>query len=331
MTIKDKVVGAVLLEGAVDIAREFYLGITLDRRAKRPVLIVSTKGGMDIEQVAREEPQAMQLVHLDPLLGLRAFQVRRVALWSGLSGEQQKELAAIIRSVWSLYQRYDATLVEINPLCLTTDGHLVAVDAKVTIDGNALYLHPEFDAYQGVADGRERRAKEAGLDYVSLDGEVGILGNGAGLVMSMLDLVAAAGGRPADFLDLHGGVKAERIEAAFEILLSDEHVSAVLMVVFAAITRGEEVAQTLLDVLANTKTELPVVIRLTGTHSGEGRAILDRGAPPNLHSAGSITEAVKMVVALAQERSAARATSEERDALEVGSAGRDPHEAGTGA
>jgi succinyl-CoA synthetase beta subunit len=295
------------------------------------VLIVSTKGGMDIEQVAREEPAAMRMVHLDPLLGLRSFHVRGVALWSGLHGEQQKELAAIIRSVWSLYQRYDATLVEINPLCLTADGHLVAVDAKVTIDGNALYLHPEFDAYQGVADGRERRAKEAGLDYVPLDGDVGILGNGAGLVMSMLDLVAAAGGKPADFLDLHGGVKAERIEAAFEILLSDEKVSAVLMVVFAAITRGEEVARTLLEVLERTQTDLPVVIRLTGTHSEEGRAILAEGAPPNLFSADSITEAVQKVVALAKERSAARPTAEARDAVEVGSVRGHSHEAETGA
>jgi succinyl-CoA synthetase beta subunit len=302
MTIKDNVVEAVLLEGAVDIAHEFYLGITLDRRAERPVLIMSTKGGMDIEQVAREELEAMQMVHIDPLLGLRTFQVRRLVLWSGLSPEQQKELAAIIRSVWSLYQRYDATLVEINPLCLLTDGHhVVAVDAKVTIDGNALYLHSEFDAYQGLVDGRERRAKQAGLDYVPLDGDIGVLGNGAGLVMSMLDLVAAAGGKPADFLDLHGGVKAERIEAAFDILLSDEKVRAILMVVFAAITRGEEVAQTLLEVLSDTRTDLPVVIRLTGTHSEEGRAILDRGAPPNLHSAGSITKAVEMVVSLAAQ------------------------------
>ena len=309
MTIKGKPVTALLLEAAVEIAREFYLAVTLDRRAKCPLLMVSTKGGMEIEQVARENPEALQRVHIDPFLGLRGFQVRSLALWAGLGAEQQKAFAAVVRSVWSLYQSLDATLIEINPLCLAADGSFVALDAKVTIDGNALFLHPEFDALQGIDDARERRAKQAGLDYVALDGDIGVLGNGAGLVMSLVDLITGAGGKAADFLDLHGGVKQERLAAALEILVSDERVSAVLMTIFAAITRCDEVAQALLAALDATGTDLPIVVRLTGTRSELGNAILAEAARPNLFASASITEAVQKVVALAKERNGRRAAA----------------------
>ena len=292
MTIKGKPVTALLLEAAVQIAREFYLAVTLDRHAKCPLLMVSTKGGMEIEQVAREVPEALQRVHIDPFLGLRDFQVRSLALWAGLSAEEQKAFAAVVRSAWSLYQSHDATLIEINPLCLAADGSFVALDAKVTMDGNALFLHPEFDALQGMDDARERRAKQAGLDYVSLDGDIGVLGNGAGLVMSLVDLITGAGGKAADFLDLHGGVKQERLAAALDILLSDERVSAILMTIFAAITRCDEVAHALLAALDAADTDVPVVVRLSGTRSEQGNAILAEAARPNLHAASSITEAV---------------------------------------
>ena len=302
MTIKDKRVSAVLLEEAVDIARELYLAITLDRHAKCPLLMLSTKGGMDIEQVARTEPEALQRARIDPLIGLRDFQVRQLALWAGFDREQQKAFAGLVRTVWSLFRDYDATLVELNPLCVTTDGGFVALDAKVTIDNNALYRHPGFDALQGTTDERERRAKAAGFAYVSLDGDIGVVGNGAGLVMSILDLIAGAGGRGADFLDVGGGVSRERIEAALDVVLRDERAVALVLVIFAGFTRCDEVARGLLAALDATGTTLPVVVRLTGTNAELGRAMLAEASRPNLFLTESIDEAAQKAVALAKER-----------------------------
>jgi len=307
MTIKGRPVTALLLEAAVDIQRELYLAVTLDRLAKRPLVMVSTRGGMDIEAVARDEPDALLRVHVDPLLGLREFQIRGLALQAGFSGEQAGAFADVVRCAWAIYCDSDATLVELNPLCLDAGGRFVALDAKVTIDGNAVDRHPELDPLQGVDDPRERQAKLAGLDYVLLDGDIGVLGNGAGLVMSLVDLIAGAGGRAADFLDLHGGVKPERIAAALDILTSDERVSVLLMTVFAAITRCEEVAGALLTAIDQTGTKLPIVVRLTGTHAEQGRALLAAAARPNVHTAASITEAVRTAVALARGAAAAQA------------------------
>jgi succinyl-CoA synthetase beta subunit len=327
LTIKGKTVVALLLEAAVEIAHEYYLAITLDRAAKRPLLIFSTKGGMDIEQVARVDPGALRRVHIDPLIGLRDYQVRDLVLWAGFAGEQAKAFGKLVRTVWSLYCELDATLVELNPLCLTKDEGFVALDAKVTLDGNALYLHPQFDALRDCPDDRHRRATQAGLAYISLDGDIGVIGNGAGLVMSMIDLVTFAGGKPADFLDLHGGVKQERIEAALEILASDERVTAVLVSVFAAITRGDEVARGMIAALQRIGADLPVVVRLEGTHAEQGNRMLAEAALPNLFVASSITYAVRKALALSKSSTRKHNPAASNAASAAGSSDPDAREA----
>jgi succinyl-CoA synthetase beta subunit len=324
MTIKGKRVDAVLLEKAIPIAREYYLAITLDRPAKRPLLMFSTQGGIDIEQVARKDPAALRRVHIDPLLGLQDYQIRDLAIWVGLTGDEQRAFAAVLHALWRLYLDKDATLIEINPL-VRIEGNpaalsaaqgerrrrgratdwpddvpvlFVALDAKVTIDNNALFRHPEFKRMQGVDDIRERRAREAGFAYVALDGDIGVLGNGAGLVMSILDLIHDAGGKAANFLDVGGGAREAQIAAALDIVLSDGRVEVLLVTIFGGITRCDEVARGLLVALEHSGTRLPVVARLTGTNAKEGQRILADAEVSNLHAAGSIAEAVKKAVAV---------------------------------
>jgi succinyl-CoA synthetase beta subunit len=311
MTIKGQRVERVLLERGVAVAREFYLAVILDRAVGRPLVLFSTRGGMDIEQVARDEPQALRRLHVDPLVGLQEYQVRDLALWARLVPDERRAFGDILRAAWRLYREKDATLVEINPLCQEASGSFTALDAKVSLDGNALFRHaelerlPGFTAAQGMEDARELRAREAGVAYVGLDGDIGVLGNGAGMVMSVLDQVAAAGGRPADFLDVGGGARQEQIAAALAVVLSDPRVRVLLVTIFGGITRCDEVARGLLAALeapvaGASADRLPAVVLLSGTNAEEGRLLLEAVGREGLHPASSVAEAVAKAVELRQ-------------------------------
>jgi succinyl-CoA synthetase beta subunit len=318
LTIKDKPVEALLLEEPVAIARELYVAIVLSRPDHGPLLLVSTRGGMDIEQVARETPQALVRAPIDPLLGLRDYQVRDMVLAAGLKGETGAQFGSVLRGLWRLYRERDASLVEVNPLVVTQDGAVVCLDSKVTIDDNALGRQAELAALRAPGDERERRAREAGLHYLSLDGNVGVLGNGAGMVMSTLDLIAAAGGSAADFCDVGGGAQAASVEAALRIIFDDLRVRSVLVSIFGGITRGDEVARGLIAALSPAgeavpgaaaglgetpaaRPHPPVVVRLDGNNAAEGRALLAQAALPGLEAAASADDAVARVVRLAAE------------------------------
>ena len=302
MTIGGKRVVGVLLEEAVEFERELYFALAVDRAAKRPLLLFSVRGGVDIEAVARDEPQALVRRHIDPLTGLHDTQVEGLVDWAGLSGALADELADLVRNAWRLFCAHDATLVEINPLCVTTSGRLVALDAKVTLDGNAAFRHPEWATYETDADDRERRAAAAAINYVSLDGNVGVLGNGAGMVMSTLDLIAEAGGAAANFLDVGGGAREARIAAALDLILADDRVRALCVTIFGGITRCDEVAKALVNVLAAKGAAvagLPVVVRLDGNGAAEGRRIVAQAALPGVQTAETVWQAVQAAVAAA--------------------------------
>ena len=303
MTIQGRPVAGLLVEEAVAIERELYLAVTLDRHLRRPVLLFSVRGGMDIEEVTREEPQALLSAPIDPLTGVGDDQVAVIvgAATAGMqAGDAQAlgtSLTEVIRRVWELYRSKDATLVEINPLVVCAGSRVLALDAKVSLDDNALYRHPELDEWRGAQDARERRAAEAGVKYVSLDGDVGVLGNGAGLVMSTLDLIAGAGGRPANFCDVGGGAQAQQVAAALTVILSDSRVRAVLVNIFGGLTRGDEVARGLLDALTASGATLPVVVRLDGTQAEQGRALIAAAELANVVAAADADEAGERVVA----------------------------------
>lgn len=301
MTIGGRRVAALLLEETVDIARELYLAVTVDRGARRPLLMVSARGGVDIEAVAREEPQAILRLDIDPLQGLAEAQIRELTVWAGLADDGAQELAQVVWATWRLFCAQDATLVEINPLVRTGRGRYMALDAKVSIDDNALYRHRRLREWRQENDEQERRAGEAGFRYVTLDGDIGVLGNGAGLVMSTLDLIAAAGGRAANFLDVGGGARAARIAAALEIVLSDADVKVLLVTIFGGITRCDEMASGLLEALRATGAALPVVVRLEGTNAAPGRAVIDSAGLPRVVAATSAWDAVQRAVLLARE------------------------------
>lgn len=264
----------VLVEEQLPIAAEFYMAITLDRTAGDFLAMVSSEGGMDIEEVARTKPEALRRRHIDPLMGMRSYQAR--FLVEGLPEAARVGAAEVVVKLYDIIKANDATLVEVNPLVLLEDGRVVALDAKVTIDDSALYRQPELAALADSfpIDPTEARAKKEGLQYVKLDGEVGIIGNGAGLVMSTLDVVAQAGGRAANFLDIGGGASAESMATSLEVVLSDPAVRSVLINVFGGITRCDLVASGILEALTRVEAEVPLVVRLDGTNAEEGRRIL---------------------------------------------------------
>ena len=308
MTIRGKRVVGVLLEEAVDIERELYLALAVDRAAKRPLLLFSVRGGVDIEAVARDEPQALVRQHIDPLAGLHDTQIAELVEWAGFAGGLAGQFAALVGDLWRLFCAHDATLVEINPLVVTRGGRLIALDAKVTLDGNAAFRHPEWAAYETDADERERRAAEAGINYVSLDGDIGVLGNGAGMVMSTLDLIAEAGGAAANFLDVGGGAREARIAAALDLILADARVRALCVTIFGGITRCDEVAHALVNVLSAKGAAgagLPVVVRLDGNGAAEGRSIVAQAALPGVQTAATVWQAVQAAVAAAAGAGAA--------------------------
>jgi len=303
MDIKGHTVRRVWIERASDIAREYYFSITFDRGNRRPLFMLTTEGGIDIEQVASESPEKLARLHVDPLMGFLPFHARRLCFGAGIPGEEHRQVSQIMEHAYRAFTETDAMLVEINPLIVTPDGIVRALDAKYTVDDNALFRHPDIAAMRDVeaADPQEQLARERGVNYVKLDGDIGILGNGAGLVMSTLDVVALAGGRPANFLDVGGGAQADEIVSAMEVLLSDDKVRAVLFNVFGGITRGDEVARGILAALERLDVAVPMVVRLDGTNDVEGRQILADAAPANVYVERTMLGAAARVVELARE------------------------------
>jgi succinyl-CoA synthetase beta subunit len=290
----------VLIERLVDIDEQFYAAITLDRTSQRYLAMVSSEGGMDIEETARTDPAAIRRAGIDPLFGMRTYQTRYLV--GHLPLEAKEGTADILAKMWDLLIASDATLVEINPLALLRGGVAVALDAKVTIDDNALQRQTELARLRSEfpVDPVQRRANEKGLQYVKLDGEVGIIGNGAGLVMSTLDVVTQAGGRPANFLDTGGGGGADTMATSLEVVLSDPGVRSVLVNIFGGITRGDLVARGILEALSRVEARVPIVVRLDGTNAAEGRKILEEAANPMIVPATTMLEAAGKAVELAK-------------------------------
>jgi succinyl-CoA synthetase beta subunit len=303
MDIRGHVVRQVWIEKASDIAKEYYLSVTFDRGEKKPLLMLTTEGGVDIEEVAERSPEALARLRVEPLVGFQPFQARWLCFTAGvLDPGEQKQVIALVGRLYDAFVGADALLCEINPLIVTPEGEVKALDSKFTVDDNALFRHPDIAEMRDVeaADPQERLAREKGVTYVKLDGEIGILGNGAGLVMSTLDVIAQVGGRPANFCDLGGGGDAEGVVDALEVITSDPQVEAILFNIFGGITRGDEVARGILEALDRMTIELPIVVRLDGTNAEEGRAMLARAAPPNLHVEETMLSAAERVVELAR-------------------------------
>jgi len=284
----------ILAEEMVDIAGEFYAAITLDRSAKRYLAMVSSEGGMEIEEVAREHPTSLRRTHIDPWLGLRPYHV--TWLTGHLPEAAREGTADIMNKLYSVVLGSDVTLAEVNPMALLGDGDVLALDAKVTVDDNALYRQPELEALRSgfFVDPTEARATELGLQYVKLAGRVGIIGNGAGLVMSTLDVVQQAGGSAANFLDVGGGASAELMAAALEVVLSDPDVRSVLVNIFGGITRCDLVAEGILESLKRVEARVPIVVRLDGTNAEEGRRILTEANHPRIVAAATMQEAAQL-------------------------------------
>ncbi len=304
MDIRGLTVHELWIEEASQIEAEYYASVVFDRSAKAPLLMFSTKGGMDIEAVADEDPGAIAHLHVDPLLGFQDFHGRRLAYEGGVDADLVRPIGAMLAKLYEVFVSEEATLVEVNPLIVTPERSVRALDAKVTLDGNALYRHAENAALRDVSaeDTQEEMAKERGLTYVKLDGDIGVLANGAGLAMSTLDVVAEAGGRPANFLDAGGGSRADAITSAVEVILSDDKVKAVLFNIFGGITRCDEVAKGLIEAFAQIKPTVPFVVRLDGTNGDEGRALLAAAELPNVHTESTMDGAAAKVVELAAGR-----------------------------
>jgi succinyl-CoA synthetase beta subunit len=309
MDIRGFTVHELYIEKASDIAEEYYAAIVFDRGAKAPMAMLSRMGGMDVEEIAERDPNAIVRIHIDPLIGFQDFHGRRLAFDSGIAADVIRPVGALLSKLYDTFIAEDAMLVEVNPLLVTGDRQVVALDAKVTVDGNSLFRHPDVAEFrsEGNEDPQEKMAKERGLTFVKLDGNIGILGNGAGLVMSTLDVVAQAGGKPANFLDAGGGSKADAIVNAVEVILSNPAVTAVLFNIFGGITRCDEVANGLVTAFNQLKPSVPFVVRLDGTNDEEGRRILAEAALPNVHVEKTMLGAAARVVDLAGEAAAAPA------------------------
>jgi len=275
-----------------------------DRSARAPLVMLSTKGGMDIEEVADSDPDAIARLHVDPLLGFQDFHGRRLAFEAGVDADVVRPVGVLLAKLYDAFIAEEAMLLEVNPLIVTSEREVRALDAKVTLDDNSLFRHTDNAALRdpSAEDPQEQMAKERGLTYVKLDGDIGILGNGAGLVMSTLDVVAQAGGSPANFLDAGGGSKADAIVSAVEVILSDPKVAAVLFNIFGGITRCDEVARGLIEAFATVKPDVPFVVRLDGTNDKEGRRLLAEAELPNVHVEQTMLGAAALVVALAKDR-----------------------------
>ena len=303
LSLKGHLVRRLWLEPASEIAREHYASLTFDRAARRHLLLVSARGGVDIEEVARDDPDAIVRHHVDPLDDLSAETARQVVDRAGLEPAAGAELAGLLLAMWSAYRGGDAELVEVNPVVVTAAGQVVALDAKVILDDSAAFRHPEWSEWRAgeVLDDRERLAREKGLNYIGLAGSVGIIGNGAGLVMSTLDVVNQVGGTAANFLDVGGGAGADVVAAALEVVNSDDKVRAILVNIFGGITRGEQVARGIVEALDRVDLRSPIVVRLDGTNAEEGRAILGEHPSDRLVSEPTMLDAARRAVALAAQ------------------------------
>jgi succinyl-CoA synthetase beta subunit len=302
LDINGHVVEKLWIESASDIAKEYYLSVTFDRGAKKPLFMFTTQGGIEIEQVADENPDALVRLHVDALEGYQPWVARRLIYGAGVEDpSEQKQIADIIGKLYKCFVECDAMLAEINPLIVTPDGEVRALDSKFTVDDSALYRHPDIAEFREIsaADPLEALAREKGVTYVKLDGFVGILGNGAGLSMSTVDVVVVAGGKPANFCDLGGGGNAQGVIDALEVITRDEQVRSILFNIFGGITRCDEVARGILEALEQMQITLPIVVRLDGTNAAEGRQILADAAPANLHVEPTMLEAAKKAVELA--------------------------------
>lgn len=295
-----KVVNQVLVEAGCDIARELYMGIVLDRATAKPVVMVSTEGGVEIEQVAHDTPHLIFKEHFDPAEGLQGFQVRKLCKKLGLEGLAAKSAFKFMTAMCRMFADYDAEMVEINPLVVTGDGQLVALDAKVSFDENAMFRHKDIAEYRDLTEEEESevRAGEAGLSYVKLDGNIACLVNGAGLAMSTMDIIKYHGGEPANFLDVGGGANAEQVTEAFRIILADDNVQAVLVNIFGGIMQCTTIANALVEAYQSVGFNVPLVVRLEGTEVEEGKQIL-RKSGVDIITADGLTDAAKQVVAAA--------------------------------
>jgi succinyl-CoA synthetase beta subunit len=303
-TIRDLPVERVLVEAAVQITQELYVALIVDREVGRVALIVSSEGGVDIEETARDHPDRVHTLHIDPYLGLRPFYAVRAAAAMGLDSGLWSDLATLLANLYTLAERHDATLAEINPLIVTAEGKLLALDAKVTIDDSALFRQPDLDSKPtGVDDSTaEARARQMDISYIKLDGDIGCMVNGAGLAMATMDVIKHVGGEPANFLDIGGGARRDRVAAALEIILSDPHVRVVLVNIFGGITRCDEVARGIVEALDHlgqnaARRSVPIVVRLVGTNHEEGQRILQQA---DLPAATTLSEGARMAVELAE-------------------------------
>jgi succinyl-CoA synthetase beta subunit len=302
LDIRGHVVRKLWIERASEIAKEYYLSLTFDRGAKRPLFMFTTEGGIDIEEVAEKHPDALVRLHVDPFEGFQPWQARRLVYGAGVENpNEQKQILSIVGKLYEAFVATDAMLAEINPLIVTPDGEVKALDSKFTVDDAALFRHPDVAEMRDLdaVPPEERAAREKGVTYVKLDGEVGILGNGAGLVMSTLDVIALAGGRPANFCDLGGGGDAEGVVDALEVITADPQVKSIFFNVFGGITRCDEVARGILAALDRMTIEHPIVVRLDGTNAEQGREILQEASPPNLHVEPTMLDAARRAVELA--------------------------------
>jgi len=302
LDIRGHVVRKLWIERASDIAKEYYLSLTFDRSEKRPLFMLTREGGVEIEEVAANNPEALARLHVNVLEGFQPYQARRLIYGAGIDDpNEQKQILDIVSKLYRCFVESDAMLCEINPLVVTPAGEVKALDSKFTVDDSALYRHPDIAEMRDVsaADPLEAFAREKGVTYVKLDGTVGILGNGAGLSMSTVDVVVVAGGRPANFCDLGGGGDAQGVVDALEVISRDGDVRSIFFNIFGGITRCDEVARGILTALDQMAIELPIVVRLDGTNAEEGRAILADAAPPNLHVEPTMLDAAKRAVELA--------------------------------
>jgi succinyl-CoA synthetase beta subunit len=301
MDIRGHRVRRVLVERAGDIKAEYYCSFLVDRSARRYLGILSAEGGIDIEQVAASTPEKIARVHIDPLLGMSPYHARKLVFEAKLDPGARKETIAVLPRLFDAFVALDASLVEVNPLVLTGEGRVMALDAKVSVDDSAAYRHPMFEELRAAHEvpEQERLAKEKGLNFIQLDGDIGIIGNGAGLVMSTLDVVKAAGGEPANFLDVGGGAGADVLSAALEVITSNPEVKSVLINIFGGITRGDLVAEGILDALVRLDVRTPIVVRLDGTNAEQGRKMLADAPHEMLTTAKTMLEGAGKAVELA--------------------------------
>jgi succinyl-CoA synthetase beta subunit len=298
LDIKGTTVKTVLIAPAADIAHEYYLGLILDRASKAITVIASAEGGVEIEETAKTNPEAILRLPLHPLLGLQEHESRRIGFFLGIPAELRKDFGKVMRGLYDAFVGSEADLAEINPLVVTDDGQLLALDAKIVLDDSALPRHADLEAMRDLNEEEpsEIAAREAGISFIKLDGNIGCMVNGAGLAMTTMDLVKLAGGEPANFLDIGGGAKADKVTAAFKIILDDKNVKAILINIFGGITRGDEVARGIVEARAALDRDVPMVVRIVGTNSEEAKPIL---AEASLITADSLDDAAAKAVAAA--------------------------------